>query len=61
MNKNNKWSISYSWTQPYTNWNHSTTLTNQQLTVINAIDNIVSDMESYPDTKRLLKNIFKSI
>jgi hypothetical protein len=59
--EDNKWSINYSWTQPYTNWNHPVSSTDQQLTVINAIDNIVSHMETYPDAERLLKNIFKSI
>jgi hypothetical protein len=58
MNKDNKWTINYSWTQPYSNWNHPVSSADQQMTVIESIDNIVEQMTVYPDAERLLKNIF---
>jgi len=59
MNEDNKWSINYSWTQPYSNWNHPIRSTDQQMAVIKAIDNIVEHMTVYPDAERLLANILK--
>jgi hypothetical protein len=66
MNKDNKWSINYSWTQPYlpTSYNpfyqpspeHAAT---EEMIRINAVDNIVAEMTEYPDAERLLKNILK--
>jgi len=58
MNNNNKWSINYSWSQPYTNWNHLTNSVAKEIAVIEAIDNIVEHMSVYPDAELLLKNIF---
>tara|TARA_B110000503_G_C7136101_1_gene408864 strand:- start:834 stop:1022 length:189 start_codon:yes stop_codon:yes gene_type:complete len=59
MNEDNKWSISYStsWTQPYSNWNHPISSINNQMTVIEAVDNIVDHMTIYPDAINLLKEI----
>ena len=54
MNKDNKWSISYSWTQPYANWNSPVGSVDQQMAVLNAIDNIVDHMTVYPDAEQLL-------
>jgi hypothetical protein len=66
MNKDNKWSINYSWTQPYlpTSYNpfyqpspeHVAT---EEMIRINAVDNIVAEMTEYPDAERLLANILK--
>ena len=57
MNEDNKWSINYSWTQPYTNWNHPVSTVDKEMSVINAIDNIVAHMTAYPDAERLLMPI----
>jgi hypothetical protein len=57
MNKDNKWSISYSWTQPYTNWNHPVSTVDKEVAVIDAVDNIVAHMAVYPDAERLLAAI----
>jgi len=56
MNENNKWSISYSWTQPYTNWNRPITAIDKEVAVIEAIDNIVNSMTAYPDALKLINN-----
>ena len=58
--------IQHSWTQPYlpTSYNpfyqpslkHVTT---EELIRLNAVDEIVDCMDSYPDAERLLKNILK--
>ena len=57
MNEDNKWSINYSWTQPYTNWNHPVSTVDKEMSIIDAIDNIVDHMVSYPDAERLLSTI----
>jgi hypothetical protein len=58
MNEDNKWSINYSWTQPYSNWSHPTNSITKEMAVIEAIDNIITHMVGYPDAELLLKNIF---
>ena len=57
MNEDNKWSINYSWTQQYTNWNHPVSTVDKEMSIINAIDNIVAHMTDYPDAERLLASI----
>jgi hypothetical protein len=58
MNKDNKWTMYYSWTQPYSNWGTPAWSATTHMSIINTIDNIVDHMVSYPDAERLLKNIF---
>ena len=55
MDKENKWSINYSWTQPYSNWSHPTSSIDKEMAVIEAIDNIVDSMTVYPDAIQLME------
>lgn len=57
MNKDNKWTINYSWTQPYSNWGAPAWPATTHMSIIDAIDNIVDHMVSYPDAERLLSTI----
>jgi hypothetical protein len=57
MNKDNKWTINYSWTQPYTNWKHPVSTVDKEIAVIDAIDNIVAHMKDYPDAKKVILKI----
>ena len=55
MMSDDRFSISYSWTQPYTGW---TKPVNTEMAVLDAVDNIVSHMKTYPDAERMLAGIF---
>lgn len=60
MNKNN-YSISLSWSQPYTGWSKPQPANiNAEMCVIEAIDNIVDAMKSYPDAEAVLAKILFS-
>lgn len=58
MNKNNKWTMHYRWTQQYPNyWAGVRKVTEDELR-LEIVDNIVGHMVSYPEAEQLLKNIF---
>lgn len=62
MNGENKYSISYSWTQPYNisiNSFYQKTSTEDELKRLEMIDRWVDAMETYPDADELIKRIFK--
>jgi hypothetical protein len=69
MMSNDRFQISYSWTQPYTGFNiplrvarddkHQQSI-KEELAVLTAVDRIVDCMESYPEAERLLGKIFSS-
>ena len=52
----NNWSIKYSWTQPYTGWKSANTI-HDEIIRLDAIDNIVQHMLTYPDAERILNKI----
>ena len=52
----NKWSINYSWTQPYTGWKSANTIHDEMIR-LDVIDNIVQQMLTYPDAERILNKI----
>jgi hypothetical protein len=69
MMSNDRFNISYSWTQPYTGYsiplrvaqnNQHREAVNTELAVLDAVDNIVSHMSEYPEAERLLAKIFSS-
>lgn len=55
MMSDSRFNISYSWTQPYAGW---TKPVNTEMAVIEAVDNIVNSMTSYPEAEKLLAKIF---
>ena len=57
MNNNDKWSINYSWSQPYTNWNYPVSSVDKELAVIEAIDNIVNSMERFPEAEAIIQKV----
>lgn len=58
MNQNNKWTMQYRWTQPYSNWNYPVKSVTNEIAVIEAIDNIVNSMTTYSDAQQLIKKYF---
>jgi hypothetical protein len=48
---------SFSWTQPYSNWNHPISSTEKQLIVIQAIDNVIDYMKTYPDAEAIIEKV----
>lgn len=58
---NDRWNFSYSWTQPYTGWNMPQPAnTNAEMIRVEAVDNIVDAMKSYPDAEAVLAKILVS-
>ena len=53
------WSMSYSFSQPYNNWSHPVSSVEKQLIVLEAIDNIVQNMLTFPDVEAILNKINK--
>lgn len=52
-----KWTMSYSYSQPYANWNQPTSSVEKELAVLDAIDNIVQHMLTYPDAEAIIKTV----
>lgn len=69
MMSNDRFNISYSWTQPYPgysvplriakNTQHREAV-NTELAILDALDNVVSHMTVYPEAEQLLVKIFPS-
>ena len=51
-----KWSMNYSFTQPYTGWKSANKIYDEIIR-LDAIDNIVQHMLTYPDAERILNKI----
>lgn len=61
MMSDDRFGISYSWTQPYTGWPTSQPANvNAEMIRIEAADNIVDAMKSYPDAEAVLAKILSS-
>lgn len=61
MSDYKKYDISYSWTQSYQGWTvPQTANTNEEMIRIEAVDNIVNAMKSYPDAEEILTKILFS-
>lgn len=59
MSMKPEWSMNYSWTQPY-QINQPLTIRSmdlQAIAVLEAVDNIVESMTSYPDAERIINKI----
>jgi|TARA_B110000977_G_C10919409_1_gene432478 hypothetical protein len=58
MSKKDEWSMNYSWTQPY-QINQPLTYVSlpNTIAVLEAVDNIVESMTSYPDAERIINKI----
>jgi hypothetical protein len=52
--ENNRWSVNYSWSQPYINWNHPTSSVQKEMSVIEAIDNLVDAGLTHPVADSIL-------
>ena len=63
--ENNKWTVNYSWTQPYnqpTSFNpfyQAQTTVERELEQLNCIDLLVDEMLTYPDAEAILNKIKK--
>lgn len=57
MSKKAEWSMNYSWTQPYQINQPLTVVSLQTIAVLEAVDNIVESMTSYPDAERIINKI----
>tara|TARA_B110000503_G_scaffold141916_1_gene236996 strand:- start:2373 stop:2570 length:198 start_codon:yes stop_codon:yes gene_type:complete len=53
--EDNSWSVNYSWSQPYTNWNHPISSVQKEMSVIEAIDNLVNAGLTHPKADAILK------
>lgn len=53
------WSMSYSFSQPYSNWSHPTSKVEKEMIIIEAVDNIVQNMLTFPDVEAILNKINK--
>jgi len=67
MMSDDRFNISYSWTQPYPGYsvplriaknNQHREAVNTELAILDALDNVVSQMTVYPEAERLLAKIF---
>jgi len=59
MSMKPEWSMNYSWTQPY-QINQPLTfrcVSLQTIAVLEAVDNIIESMTSYPDAERIINKI----
>lgn len=54
MSKKDEWSMSFSWTQPYQGMNSREIYETLSL---DAVDEIVESMTSYPDAERIINKI----
>lgn len=52
-----KWTMSYSYSQPYTAWNHPASSVEKEIAVLDAIDNIVQHMLTYPEAEAILNTV----
>ena len=61
MSNDKKWSINYSWSQPYVNWQPYTfpQLDPYNEDMMDREEKRIEAMDTYPDAERLIKNIFK--
>ena len=58
MMSDDRFQISYSWTQPYTGWSMPQPANiNAEMIRIEAVDNIIDAMKSYPDAEAVLARI----
>lgn len=61
MMSDDRFGISYSWTQPYTGWTApQPSNTNAEMIRIEAVDNIIDAMKSYPEAEAVLAKILSS-
>ena len=51
-----KWSMNYSFTQPYTGWKSANKI-HDEIIRLDAIDNIVQHMLTYPDAEAIIKTV----
>jgi spore coat protein CotF len=63
MNNEDKYSVSYSWTQPYVSMNplyqYNELTVKEEIERLNEIDDQVMLMDNYPDAEQLIRNIMK--
>ena len=53
-----KWSVNYSWTQPYSlNSAYTVQAVRDEMIRIEAVDNIVQNLLTYPDAERIINTI----
>jgi len=53
-----KWSINYSWSQPYSlNPAYTTSEVHDEMIRIEAVDNIVQNLLTYPDAERIINTV----
>ena len=54
-----KWTMSYSYSQPYTAWNHPASSVELELAVLDAIDNIIQNWLTFPDAEAIINKLNK--
>ena len=58
-NTDGNWTINHSWTQPYPSMNpfYQDTTVRDEMIRIEAVDNIVQSMLTYPDAERIMNKL----
>ena len=62
MNGEDKYSISYSWTQPYVSMNpvyQQAVDTDNEIKRLDFLEEQIQEMTSYPEAEQLIRNIMK--